>query len=114
MSINEKQALVLLDGNRDLLKELATIFSEDANVLVQDFEQAVETRETEKARLAIHSLKGITASFFAEAEIGLFASIESSACESNWSRLDEAKVEVKQAVASLISEMKARALVNAN
>jgi HPt (histidine-containing phosphotransfer) domain-containing protein len=114
MAINELHALELLDGNRTLLKELAVIYAEDSVGLVEDFNVAVQARDAEKARLAIHSLKGITASFFAEVEIGLLSRIELYASELDWDRLDKARNDVSQAVKALVVEMKDQGLLDAH
>jgi HPt (histidine-containing phosphotransfer) domain-containing protein len=111
MTINETQALELLNGNRSLLKQLAKIFAEDSGPLVDDFEHAILRREAEKAGFAIHSLKGIAATFFAEPEVSLFASIEMAAMESDWTRLETAQYQVREAVLEIIREMQERSLL---
>ncbi|MCY2976390.1 MAG: Hpt domain-containing protein [Planctomycetota bacterium] len=114
MTINEVQALELLSGDRDLLKQLATIFVEDSLPLVDVFEQAIDLRDAKKAGLAIHSLKGITATFFAEPEVSLFASVEMAANHLDWSRLDCARHEVRVAVIQIVREMFKRSLVESD
>jgi len=114
MTINEVQALELLSGNRELLRQLATIFVEDSLPLVDVFEQAIDQKDAEKAGLAIHSLKGITATFFTEPEVSLFASVEMAANHLDWSRLDCARHEVRVAVIAIVREMYERSLVDSD
>jgi hypothetical protein len=114
MTINEVQALELLSGNRELLRQLATIFVEDSLPLVDVFEQAIDQKDAEKAGLAIHSLKGIPATFFTEPEVSFFASVEMAANHLDWSRLDCARQEVRVAVIAIVREMYERSLVDSD
>jgi HPt (histidine-containing phosphotransfer) domain-containing protein len=105
MAIDEVQALQMLAGNRHLLRELAAIFAEDSVLLVNAFDQAVEEQDATEALQTIHSLKGITATFFAEPEVKLFATVETAAAHSDWSRLELARKEISEAVTSIVREM---------
>jgi HPt (histidine-containing phosphotransfer) domain-containing protein len=108
MAIDEVRALQLLDGNHELLRQLAGIFAEDSIQLVNDFDQAVAVGDALQAGRAIHSLKGITATFCAETEVNLFALVEQAAFLADWSRLEPAREEVKEAVAAVVREMRER------
>ncbi len=108
MAIDEVRALKLLDGNHELLQQLAGIFAEDSIQLVNEFDQAVSAHDALLARHAIHSLKGITATFCAETEVDLFDLVEQAASHADWSRLEPARVEIKDAVATIVQEMRER------
>lgn len=109
MAIDEVRALKLLGGNHELLQQLAGIFAEDSIQLVDEFDRAIAGQDALLARHAIHSLKGITATFCAEAEVNLFALVEHAATLADWSRLEPARVEIKDAVAVIVREMRERA-----
>lgn len=57
--VDETSALAALGGNEDLLKELGTMFCEDAPQVLGELEQAVAAGDLAAARLAAHSLKGL-------------------------------------------------------
>jgi HPt (histidine-containing phosphotransfer) domain-containing protein len=78
MPIDETQALQLLGGDRDLLKQLATIFKEDASVLVREYETAMTHGDLVSAQRAVHSLKGLVATFYADDAVTSLAAIETS------------------------------------
>lgn len=107
MSVNGDQALKSLDGNLDLLKELAAIFSEDSSQLVEEFNAAIEEKDASKARLAAHSLKGLTSTFYAQSEVEQIAAMEQAASEGNWPALTDAPQEIQEIVQQLLSEMRA-------
>jgi HPt (histidine-containing phosphotransfer) domain-containing protein len=100
--------LKLLGGNHELLQQLAGIFAEDSIQLVNEFDQAVSGHDALLAGHAIHSLKGITATFCAETEVNLFDLVEQAASRADWSRLEPARVEIKDAVAAIVQEMRER------
>lgn len=108
MAIDEVRALKLLGGNHELLQQLAGIFAEDSIQLVNEFEQAVSGHDALLAGHAIHSLKGITATFCAETEVNLFGLVEQAASRADWSRLETARVEIKDAVAAIVRDMHER------
>lgn len=112
MSVNGDQALKSLDGNLGLLKELAAIFSEDSSQLVSDFRSAISEQDAPKARLAAHSLKGLTSTFYAKEEVEQIASMEQAACDENWPLLSEAANSLDQIVNRLLDEMRAANWIN--
>ena len=59
------QRLRALDGERELLSQLATMFVEDAPELLTTLEQAVAAGDCLIARRTVHSLKGLAATFYA-------------------------------------------------
>lgn len=79
--IDEHAALAALDGQRELLCELATIFCEDCPVLLQELQAAVDAGDTDNARLLTHSLKGLAATFYAQPTLEWAARLEQEAAE---------------------------------
>lgn len=113
MPINEVQALKSLDGNRDLLMELASIFAEDSPKLVADFREAVLERDASRAKLFAHSLKGLTSTFYATAEVDQIAVFEQAASEADWAILDSAANTLDGIIQSLIHSMQTARWLNA-
>ena len=106
MSLNGAKALRSLDGNLELLKELAAIFSEDSSEVLSDFKSAVTAQDAAGARLAAHSLKGMTCNFYATDEIEQIAFLEQAAVEENWEVLADASQTLEQIVQRLLTEMR--------
>ena len=98
-------ALRAMDDDRNLLEQLAIIFSEDAPALVRNFEEALGRHDSKSARLAIHSLKGLAASFFDKQAVENFSAIEQSCLAENWEALEEAPGQVRLRIESLIVDM---------
>ncbi len=65
LQIDEQRSLRSLDGNRDLLIQLAQIFTEDAPILIENLLTALDQNDAASARRAAHSLKGLVSTFFA-------------------------------------------------
>ena len=108
MAIDEVRALQLLNGDQELFRQLAGIFAEDAIPLVSEFDQAVASRNALMAGHAIHSLKGITATFCAETEVNLFSLVEHAASQADWARLEPARVEIRSSIAAIVRELQER------
>ncbi len=106
MSVDGDQALKSLDGNLGLLKELAAIFAEDSMPLVADFRKAIAEKDAARAKLAAHSLKGLTSTFYAKSEVEQIAAMEQAASEENWELLAGASETLHEIVQGLIDEMR--------
>lgn len=76
VSIDEAAALAALDGQRELLKELAGMFIEDAPLVLEDLHKAVDAHDATVARRAVHTLKGLVATFFAKPTTQLAQQLE--------------------------------------
>ncbi len=106
MPVNGEQALKSLDGNLGLLKELAAIFAEDSVEILDDFKDAVVTKDAGKAKLAAHSLKGLTSTFYAASEVEYIATLENAASNEDWSLLSNSSEQLNKIIANLIDEMR--------
>lgn len=108
---DEKSALEALDGERELLCQLATMFVEDAPQLLTELEDALAADDPIAARRATHSLKGLVATFFAASTVELAHRLEQAAADG---RLDELAGggcrDLRIAVESLGQELRARGL----
>ena len=89
MAMDLELALRAMDYDRKLLEQLATIFSEDAPAIAMAFQKAVEAHDSKSARMAIHSLKGLVASFYDNQAVEKFSSIERSCAGEEWNALED-------------------------
>lgn len=109
---DEKSALEALDGERELLSQLATMFVEDAPILLKELEDAVASSDAVAARQATHSIKGLVATFFAAPVVELAHRLEQVAADG---RLDEFSgggcSDLRRGVESLGQELRAHGLV---
>jgi HPt (histidine-containing phosphotransfer) domain-containing protein len=114
ISDNEPQAnipaaLLALDGSHELLYDLAQMFCEDAPVVLGELNAAVLADDAKAARRAAHSIKGLAATFYAQATVDLAQRLESDAALGHLTSLSEGGVErLADAVMRLISELKSR------
>lgn len=76
-----ERALKALDGNEDLLKDLASMFVEDAPVLLDQLKVAITENDSVQARYVVHSLKGLVSTFYAKADVELAQRLEDCAAE---------------------------------
>jgi len=65
-----------LDGNTALLKDLAIMFNEDAPVLLEELKNAVKRNHPMNVRSAVHSLKGLIATFYAKTGVEIAQRLE--------------------------------------
>ncbi len=56
-------ALRRLDGDQDLLRDVAAFYAQDAEPLLKEVEQALAVADAEEAGRAAHSLKGLASNF---------------------------------------------------
>lgn len=98
-------ALRAMDDDRKLLEQLAIIFSEDAPAIATDFDEAVRLQDSKSARLAVHSLRGLVASFYDTQAVEKFAAIEQSCVDEDWKVLEEAPGLVRSKIEALIADM---------
>jgi signal transduction histidine kinase/CheY-like chemotaxis protein/HPt (histidine-containing phosphotransfer) domain-containing protein len=72
-------ALERMDGNRELLADMATFFLEDSPELLARIREGLEDGAEETVRRASHSLKGLASNFGAERTVQTARAIEKSA-----------------------------------
>ena len=77
--IDVERALKALDGNLELLKDLARMFVEDAPVLMENLKTALLDNDPLNARSVVHNLKGLVSTFFAKASVEIAQRLEDSA-----------------------------------
>ena len=103
--IDEERALLALDGNRILLMELASMFKEDAPQLLCKLKTAVADESATHTRSAVHSLKGLVATFYAQPTLELANRLEDSAANGQLAMFHQGELEkLEQAIESVIEE----------
>ncbi len=112
IDIDEAAALAALDGDRDLLCDLASMFIEDAPIVVAELRTAVQADQAAEVRRNVHSLKGLLSTFYASTARDLAERFEQEAASQ---RLDTLKShgcdDLENAVVSVIEVLKTRGLV---
>lgn len=109
--VDKSSAIEALGGNEDLLRELGTMFCEDAPLVLQELRQAIAANDLPAARRSAHSLKGLAATFFARNTCELALRIENEAAQGNVDALQDGGLEQLQAsIESLATELERRGL----
>lgn len=92
-SFNEQAALARVAGDRDLLREIAGIYADTYQGMVDGVRQAVADGDADKLRSSAHLLKGTVANFDAHAATSAAADLERMGRDSDLSgapdRLEE-------------------------
>jgi HPt (histidine-containing phosphotransfer) domain-containing protein len=110
--IDEKRALLALDGNRILLMELASMFQEDAPKLLCKIKTAVANESATHTRSAVHSLKGLAATFYAQSTVELANRLEDCAASGQLEVFHQGELQkLEQAIESVIEEFVERGWV---
>ncbi len=78
-TIDEVAALAALNGDRQLLCELAQIFVEDTPMLLEQIDMALETDRVDVARRLVHSLRGLSSTFYATPSTEIAKQLEEAA-----------------------------------
>lgn len=111
--IDEGAALDALSGDRQLLCQLAEIFVEDAPIILKDLDSAVATNNLELARRLVHSLKGLSSTFFAKSSTQLASRLEAELQRGSAESLHNGGPEqLKHSIESLIQELRNAGYVN--
>ncbi len=63
--INRKELSERLDGDMDLFRELAELFIEDSQKLLNTIKEAIDNKDSEKLRKYAHTIKGSVSNFSA-------------------------------------------------
>ena len=111
--IDEERALLALDGNRVLLMELASMFKEDAPELLSKIKTAVANESASHTQSAVHSLKGLASTFYAQSTVELANRLEDSAANGQLEMFHQGELEkLEQAIESVIEEFVERGWVS--
>jgi len=77
--INVSNALEALGGDRNLLVELAKMFSEDAPIALKTLRVALKSENSNSVLSEVHLLKGLVATFFAKPVVDQAQRLEEAA-----------------------------------
>ena len=110
--IDVERALQALDGNMELLKDLASMFVEDAPILLEQLKTALTDDHPRQARSAVHSLKGLVATFFAKTSVEIAQRLEDSAADGNLEMFFNGELEqLEECIASVKADFVAHGWV---
>jgi HPt (histidine-containing phosphotransfer) domain-containing protein len=101
--INE--ALDRMDGDRDLLREMAEILLDDVPIQLQAIKDALADDDLEQVTRAAHTLKGAVANLAARAAQQAASQLEQSARDRKTDHLAEDVRAVQREVARLLPEL---------
>jgi HPt (histidine-containing phosphotransfer) domain-containing protein len=104
-----RKALERLEGDRELLCDVASIFADDAGPLLADLDAGLEASDSERAKLAAHSLKGL-ASNFGRSCAAAAEAVEFAARDGKFDEARQLRPQLEQEVARLIAALRAAGL----
>ncbi len=90
-----------VDGDRDLLKEVAGLFFEDTPRLMTEIRNAVERADAQALERSAHTLKGSVGNFGAKRAFELAYNLEQMGRNGDYARAMEVFVELEQQIAKL-------------
>ena len=111
--IDVELALHALDGNLELLKDLASMFVEDVPILLDQLKTAVSDDHPLQARSAMHSLKGLVATFYAKTSVEIAQRLENSAANGSLDLFMSGELEkLEECIRLVIADFEARGWLN--
>ena len=94
-------ALERVDGDAELLKELAGLFLGECPQWMAEIRQAIDQRDAAKLHQAAHTLKGSVGNFGARAAFEAAQRLETDGREQDWGRAEEHWVTLEEAIGRL-------------
>jgi len=101
--IDFDRALRALDGNTELLRDLAVMFVEDTPILFEKLRLAVTDRHPKQAGAIVHSLKGLIATFFAKTGVDVAQRLEESFTSGELDLLNSSEIDRLEDFTSLLT-----------
>jgi len=89
-AFNPETLMALVEGDRELLQELITLFVEDSQRLLKEARQAVRTGNAREIERAAHTLKGSAGNFGAHATCEAALRLETMGREKTLAAADSA------------------------
>lgn len=103
--IDIRSVMLRFGFDAELLREIATMFGEDAPVRLDELQTAVEHEDRSAVRLAAHALRGMAANFGAERAVRAAARVEELATRSDWPSIVEAIEPLRATIDELLSNL---------
>ncbi len=104
-NIDVERALQALDGNAELLKDLASMFAEDAPILLGQLKTALVDNNPTAVRSVVHGLKGLVATFYAKQGVDIAQRLEDSAANGELELFFKGQLEqLEEVIGSILSE----------
>ena len=94
-------ALERVDGDRELLGEIIGLFQQDVDILMEELEAAVRSKDPEAIMRTAHRLKGSVATFAAKPATAAALHLETMGREGNIADADAAFADLKAELARL-------------
>ncbi len=104
--IDFEGALERMDGNRNLLVDMANFFLEDAPELLERIRVGLRDGQAEEVQRAAHSLKGLASNFGAELTVVTARSIERSAAAGRLQAASAEAAELEHCVEELMEALR--------
>ncbi|HXJ91778.1 MAG TPA: response regulator [Terriglobia bacterium] len=98
-------ALDRVEGDSDLLREMAAVFLENCDAMLDDVRRAAASHDARALERAAHAMKGCLANLAADEAWHASAHVESFGREKNLDRMPEACSQLEQAIGRLRPEM---------
>lgn len=111
--IDIARVLQSLEGNEELLKDLASMFVEDAPVLLDQLKVALSDNDSLQARTAVHSLKGLVSTFYATKGVAIAQRLEDYAALGDLAEFRNGELEMlEECVNSVSADFRSRGWVD--
>ena len=105
--IDESAALEALSGDRKLLSELAVMFVEDVPGMLYELEEAIDRQDFDVACRTIHSLRGLSSTFYANDLVELAGRLEHDVKSAKFDSLRYGGIDaLKRSIANLVQELR--------
>ncbi|MGH9328767.1 MAG: response regulator [Terriglobia bacterium] len=103
--MDREKALARVDGDVELLGELASLFLMHVPSQIHEIHAAVERRDLETLKQLAHSMKGCVGNFSAEAVLDAARRLETAAREGDLASIQEASEELEREIGCLRPEL---------
>jgi HPt (histidine-containing phosphotransfer) domain-containing protein len=111
--IDIARAVQSLEGNEELLKDLASMFVEDAPVLLDQLKVALSDNDSLQARTAVHSLKGFVSTFYATKGVEIAQRLEDYAALGDLGKFRNGDLEIlEECINSVSADFRSRGWVD--
>ncbi|WP_308365512.1 MULTISPECIES: Hpt domain-containing protein [unclassified Microbulbifer] len=101
-----QKALADLDGDEEILRDLAEVFLAEAYAMTDAVRNAVEWEHAAELRRSAHSLKGAVRVFHADAATAAAFDLEKMGRDANFQGADRALAKLEEEVGRLCSELR--------